>query len=288
MTVQQIRMVTTPVDVAFGRDATQIVVIAKGLLDRASVSLYTLEQGKAKAEEEWKLDEIFRNEPALRMVSAVSSTGSRALILCCSEKKEAKLISDKGDVLSVIEPNSFRNHDVTLSGDGRFLSVASFTADAKVWEVQFSRDGTFKGTPKVMDLKGHKGQVTAVAISQDSRKAATASKDGHLKIWNLDVRHHQKEDAKCLLTTAQEVPKGQCYGRLVFGPREALAAAWGSHVHLIDTSTGRVATTIDDAHDGPITSLAWAPTLLQTKSGEVAVLATAGEDGRVRLWKAPQ
>jgi hypothetical protein len=34
----------------------------------------------------------------------------------------------------------------------------------QVWEVQWGRDG-YKGTPKVMDLKGHKSQVGTVAGS---------------------------------------------------------------------------------------------------------------------------
>ena len=72
----------------------------------------------------------------------------------------------QGDLLAVIEPNSFLNHDVALSRDGRFFSVASFTSDAKVWELQFGRDGSFKGAPKVMDLRGHKSQVMSVAFSQ--------------------------------------------------------------------------------------------------------------------------
>ena len=33
----------------------------------------------------------------------------------------------------------------------------------------------------------------------------TASKDGTWRVWNIDVRYHQQEDAKCILNHKQEV-----------------------------------------------------------------------------------
>jgi hypothetical protein len=50
-----------------------------------------------------------------------------------------------------------------------------------------------------MELKGHKSQVMAVAFSPDSKRCVTASKDGTLRIWNIDVRYQLEEDPKTLL-----------------------------------------------------------------------------------------
>ena len=42
------------------------------------------------------------------------------------------------------EPNSLDNYQLAVSQDSRFLAVASFTSDVKIWELRHSKDG-FKG-----------------------------------------------------------------------------------------------------------------------------------------------
>lgn len=64
--------------------------------------------------------------------------------------------------------------------------------------------GVFQEVAKVnLNLKAHAKQVSCVAFSADSRRAATASKDGTWAVWNLDVRYHLNEDAKKLLQARQ-------------------------------------------------------------------------------------
>ncbi len=58
------------------------------------------------------------------------------------------------------------------------------------------------GAPKVMELKGHKSQVMCVSLSADGKRAVTASKDGTLRVWNIDVRYAQQEDPKTLLVVS--------------------------------------------------------------------------------------
>lgn len=47
--------------------------------------------------------------------------------------------------------------------------------------------------------------MAAVAFRPDGKRAVTASNDHSLRIWNLDVRYSQLEDAKCLVDVQQEV-----------------------------------------------------------------------------------
>ncbi len=54
-----------------------------------------------------------------------------------------------------------------------------------------------------MELKGHKSQVMCVAFSPDSKRCVTASKDGTLRVWNIDVRYHLEEDPKTLLVVSE-------------------------------------------------------------------------------------
>lgn len=51
----------------------------------------------------------------------------------------------QGRELGVFEPNALANHDLALSADGRFIAVASFSADVKVWEMKYTREGEFRG-----------------------------------------------------------------------------------------------------------------------------------------------
>lgn len=50
-----------------------------------------------------------------------------------SASKEGRVFGlASGARLAEFAPNSFNNHRLALSADGRFLAVASFTADVKV------------------------------------------------------------------------------------------------------------------------------------------------------------
>jgi transducin beta-like protein 2 len=77
---------------------------------------------------------------------------------------------------------------VRLSADGRFLAATTWGSDVKLWELVFARDGLFKACSKAMELKGHTSGVLSIAFSGDSTRAVTASKDGTLRVWKLDVR----------------------------------------------------------------------------------------------------
>lgn len=52
----------------------------------------------------------------------------------------------QGRELAMLEPNSLTNHDLAVSADGRFVAVASFTAEVKIWELKWAKEtGDFKG-----------------------------------------------------------------------------------------------------------------------------------------------
>ena len=123
---------------------------------------------------------------------------------------------------------------------------------------------------------------------------------------------------------ATQVPAGRCYTRIALGPGGVIAASYDRCLHFIDSQSGRLLQGIDDAHDAAITQLAWRPepasigmvvamynwdyqlalfvvypgaleaavndsgtAVRADEKQAAAVLATAGMDKRVRLWKAP-
>ena len=58
----------------------------------------------------------------------------------------------------------------------------------QLWELSWARDKSFTGCTRAMELKGHTSGITCVAFNAAATRAATSSKDGHLRIWKLDVR----------------------------------------------------------------------------------------------------
>ena len=74
-------------------------------------------------------------------------------------------------------------------------------------------------------LQGHKSQILCLTFSPDATKMVTASKDGTWRVWNIDVRYHQQEDAKCMLHHKQEV-SSLCAAH-VFGTQGLVYASRG-------------------------------------------------------------
>jgi hypothetical protein len=45
-----------------------------------------------------------------------------------------------------------------------------------------------------------------------------------------------------LLNIALPLPNGQCFDRMAWGPDGTIAAAVGTHIHFLDSKTGKVRT----------------------------------------------
>lgn len=100
--------------------------------------------------------------------------------------------------LEHVDTNQLKNNMATISPNGRFIAAATFTADVKVWDIVYAKDGSVKEVSIVMQFKGHKSAVTWLCFSPNSEQIITASKDGSLRIWNVNVRYHMDEDPKTL------------------------------------------------------------------------------------------
>ncbi|MCO5575909.1 hypothetical protein L7F22_029716 [Adiantum nelumboides] len=135
--------------------------------------------------------------------------------------------------------------------------------------------------------------VTWLDFTSDASGIVTASKDGTIRVWNINVRYHLDEDPKCLKTfriPLQDL-KGLAlhYDRLAVSPdNKTLAVTHGSTLQWLDLDTGEVIDSIDNAHDGFISGIAWSPQPLPTEKGRAIILATAGVDKRIRLWFPPR
>ncbi|KAG7018943.1 Transducin beta-like protein 2 [Cucurbita argyrosperma subsp. argyrosperma] len=295
-----------PTAVAFGDNATSIIVSSQGL---SGSSLYMYGEEKPKASDEtkqqaklplpeikWENHKVHDKKSVLTLVGATASYGSAdgsTIVASCSEGTDIRLWHAKtGKLLGDVDTNQLKNTMATLSPNGRFIAAAAFTADVKVWEVVYSKDGSVKEVLRVMQLKGHKSAVTWLCFTPNSEQIITASKDGSMRIWNINVRYHLDEDPKTLKVFP--IPSHDSngatlhYDRLNISPDgKILATTHGSTLQWLCVETGKVLDTAERAHDGDITWISWAPKPIPSGDKNVLVLATASVDKKVKLWAAP-
>lgn len=287
---KQFKVATVPLGVAFGDSVGQVVVLRKGIANRGILTMMEHKvlpsSPKPSWEQSWEVQDVHGKEAAMSLASVAQgqAAGMAGVIVSCSAKKEARIFSILGKELARVEPNSLANHNLALSLNGRFISIASFTADVKIWELKYTKEG-FRGVEKVMDLKGHNSAVFAVAYDRDSRRAVAASKDV-LIAWNIDVRYNVNEDPRVLFKRPYRLPKEQHYTHLAMCG-DVIAASFGGGLHFLRGSDGELLEAVPEAHDTEITALRWSPVPLRAGSEPEYLLATASRDKRARVWRAP-
>ncbi|KAL3649468.1 hypothetical protein CASFOL_005871 [Castilleja foliolosa] len=295
-----------PSVLAFAGDSSSIVVASQAF---SGSSLYMYGEDKSKVTEEqkqqgklplpekiWEHHKVHDKRSIITLVGAKATYGSgdgSTVVLSCSEGTDIALWHGKtGKILGNVDTNQLKNTMAAISPNGRFIAAAAFTADVKVWEIVYTKDGSVKEIVKAMQLKGHKSAVTWLCFGPNSEHIITASKDGSIRIWNINVRYHLDEDPKTLKVIPIPLHDANGttlhYDRLSLSPDgKVLAATHGSTMQWLCAETGLVLDTAEQAHDGDITDMAWAPTTIPLASKPVAVLATASTDKKVKLWVAP-
>ncbi|XXG67349.1 hypothetical protein AAC387_Pa06g0717 [Persea americana] len=295
-----------PTAIAFSEGASSLVVAAQNL---TGASLYMYEESTEKATSEtkhqpklplpeikWEHHKVHETRAIITLVGTSATYGSAdgsAVIVSCSEGTDIILWHGKsGKILGTVDTNQLKNTMATISPNGRFLAAAAFTADVKIWEIVYSKDGSVKETSKVMQLKGHKSAVTWLCFTPNSDQIITASKDGSIRIWNINVRYHLDEDPKTLKVFP--IPLHDVngnvlhYDRLSLSPDgKILATTHNTTLQWLCAETGNVLDTAEKAHDGDITGITWAPRTIPIGGKLATVLATASVDKKVKLWVAP-
>jgi WD40 repeat protein len=278
-------------DVAFSVNATHVAVMTQGGVHSAGLCFLDVSQKEAATLEH--LENIFIDKKVNAGLCLRGSGGSGAannvpVIVAAAPNSELNvyLASPSLPLLKKLDTGGMINYNVAISNDGRFIAAATFASDVKVYEVEFDRTGSNTGIKKVMDLKGHRKKITAVEFSPDGRHAVTASEDGTLRIWDINVRYKQQEDPKTLVN--EGLPAGKVMiSKFAWGRGGQIAAVAGSDIYLLSATTGKVVDVIYGAHSGEINDIAWSPTKVEGPQGLMTLLATAGNDNRVRLWRGP-
>ncbi|XP_043574569.1 transducin beta-like protein 2 isoform X1 [Chiloscyllium plagiosum] len=161
----------------------------------------------------------------------------------------------KGEVLATINTNQMNNAYATVSPCGRFVASCGFTPDVKVWEVCFTKSGSFREVMRAFDLKGHSAGIYSFAFSNDSTRMATVSKDGTWKLWDTDVQYKQQQDPYLLYTMKYEV-SDPC--RIALSPdARVVAISCGFNITVHNAKTGKQEEEILNVHGEEITGLAF-------------------------------
>ncbi|WVZ06349.1 hypothetical protein V8G54_019695 [Vigna mungo] len=265
-----------PTAVVFSDDASSIVVSSYTL---SGSSLYMYGEGKPVSSEnkqtklplpeiKWEHHKVHDKKSILTMFGASATYGSgdgSTIIASCSEGTDIIVWHGKtGKSVGHVDTNQLKNNMAAISPNGRFIAAAAFTADVKVWEIVYAKDGSAKEVLNVMQLKGHKSAVTWLCFTPNSEQIITASKDGTMRIWNINVRYHLDEDPKTLkvfpIPLRDSSGATLHYDRLSISPDgKILAATHGSTLQWLSVDTGKVLDTAEKAHDSDISCVSWSP-----------------------------
>lgn len=277
-------------DVAFGASSKSLAVLTRGLANAPGLCFVDVSHKDAAIATTVDLLFSSRNAIGLCLRGSFSSglTDGAPIVVAASQGPELVLhVAGAGlPLLSKVDTGGMITYGVAVSEHGRFVAAATFASDVKIYEVTTDRAGIFSGVVKVMDLKGHRKKISAVSFSPDETHAVTASEDGTIMIWNINVRYKQQEDPKLIAHVGAPEPRHPVT-KLAWGSGGHIAAVCGSNLYFLDSRSGDVVKSVIDAHSQEITDLAWAPERYGGPQGAVRVVATAGADGRVRLWQAP-
>lgn len=208
------------------------------------------------------------------------------LTACNGQDVELKLWDPRdGSLLKKVSSKQLCNYGAAISPSGRFITAATMMADVKIWEVFGLKDKFVEKVEFAMALKGHKAAINCIRFGLNGLDgqvhALTASKDGSWKMWDVGVRNRSKEheDAKVLKSFEIGKPINQIAVSMC-KEHPFVAVSTGAQLRFFNYKTGMGRDVIKNAHKGDIFKM-WF-------NAKGTVLATAGVDHHVRLWKTPR
>ncbi|XP_066918749.1 transducin beta-like protein 2 [Clytia hemisphaerica] len=265
-------------DVAFSPDSRAFVA---SLANEQKIRVFKIHKEKKETgsttmsiSPEFDFDKIHKS--AIISVG-ISSTGK--YIMTADKGTQIIIWSIKGEVYDKIDTLLMYNTFASISPCGNLVAACGFTSEVKLWHMQFSKSGDFQQTLKAFEIKGHRAGVLSFSFTNDSKRFATASKDGTWKVWDINVNYLKSQEAYLLSTgnfTGYE--EGLNVNIALTHDYFTVALSVGSHLKYYDSKSGEMDEDILHAHPGSICALRW-------YTDSKILVSSGGTDRMLRVWE---
>lgn len=276
----------TPTKCCFTHDGSHLVVST-----RDNKELYAIKILRKKNEEgrSYEIKLKYPGKHKADIQSLQVSHNSQFIVTCYNDTK-VLLWNFKADVVGEINTKQMKNTMACISADSKFIAVATFMSEVKVWALKYAQPaagagpnatGSFRGldeNPFTL-LKGHTSGVTSVSFLSDNKRAVTCSKDGTWKLWKMDV-DYKRDTHPPVLATGKNPVSGEYSLHAVSPDCRVLVVVCGIRdVQIWDLEATKLVENITGSHGGTILSLDW--------SADSKLFATASSDCSIRVFKNP-
>ncbi|NEP13117.1 MAG: hypothetical protein F6K14_23510 [Symploca sp. SIO2C1] len=186
-------------------------------------------------------------------VNSVSFSLDGKMIASAGDDGTVQLWQADGKHLKTLKAHDDKVNSVSFSLDNQTIATAGNDDTVRLWQP----DGTLLAT-----LKGHRDKVRSVSFSPDSKMIASAGEDGTVRLWQPDGKHLQTGERKKAWGNESADTETRRHGDAESGnPTQ-------NFVHPLQTLKG---------HRDKVRSVSFSP--------DGKIIASAGDDGTVRLWQ---
>jgi len=192
----------------------------------------------------------------IRVAVHAASDGS-SYVMTAGTDTSLIVWTTKGEVLERVDTLLVHNSFAAMSPCGNLVAASGFTSDVRLWQVQF-KNGQFQKVARAFELKGHSAGVYSFSFTADSKRMSSVSKDGTWKIWDIDVKYAQGQEAYLLKSGSFNIPSDGVPVRTALSPDYfTFALSVGKNLNLYNAESTENEESVDNFHQENIIALAW-------------------------------